>query len=85
MDKLVYTFRKSHTEEVRASIREYQGREFIDIRAFVEKEAGHSEFVPTRKGLTLNVYVFPEFKQAVMALEKELARLGLLEAEETKK
>ena len=85
MDQTVYVFRKNHTEEVRASIRKYQGREFIDLRAFVEKEAGHGEFVPTKKGLTLSCYVLPELKKAILALEKELLRRGLLEAEETQK
>ena len=83
MDKPVYTFRKNHNETVRASIRKHQGREFIDLRVWAEKETGHCEFVPTRKGICLDAYTFSEFKRGVMALEKELARLGLLETKET--
>ncbi|MCH7921590.1 MAG: transcriptional coactivator p15/PC4 family protein [Nitrospinae bacterium] len=83
MDKPVYTFRKNHNETVRASIRKHQGREFIDLRVWAEKETGHCEFVPTKKGLMLSVYVLPELKKAVLALEREVSRLGLLETKET--
>lgn len=75
----IYSFRKNHKEEVRLGLRKFEGRSFFDIRVFVEKETGHCEFLPTRKGICLDAYTFPEFKRAVMALEKELARLGLLE------
>ncbi len=75
----IYSFRKNPTEEVRVSLRKYEGRQFFDIRVFVEKETGHCGFLPTKKGIRLDAYIFPEFKRAVIALEKELARMGLLE------
>jgi len=75
----IYSFRKNPTEEVRVSLRKYDGSYFFDLRVFVEKETGHCKFLPTRKGLTLNVYVFPELKRAVLALEDELKQWGLLE------
>ncbi len=81
-DTITYSFRKNHDEEVRVSIREYQGRQYFDIRVFVEKETGHCEFLPTKKGIRLDAYTFPEFKRAVLALEDELRQRGLLEAEE---
>lgn len=79
MDKLVYTFRKNANEEVRASIRKFKDRVYVDLRVWVEKESGHAELSPTKKGLTLSVYVLPELKKAVLALEREVSRLGLLE------
>jgi hypothetical protein len=78
--KIIYKFRKNHDEEIRVSISKYGGRDLIDIRAFVEKEGGHAEFIPTRKGLTLNVYVFPELKRAIEKLEAVLVGEGLLDA-----
>ena len=78
MDKPIFTFRKNATEEVRASIRTFKDRAYVDLRVWVEKESGHAEFSPTPKGLTLSVYILPELKKAVLALEKEASRLGLL-------
>ena len=81
MDKAVYTFRKNATEEIRASLRKFKDHTYIDLRAWVERDNGHAEFTPTKKGLTLSCYVFPELKKAILALEEELIRRGLLEAE----
>ncbi len=79
MDKPTFTFRKSSTEEVRASVLTFKDRTYIDLRVWVERESGHAQFSPTTKGLTLSVYVLPELKRAVQALEDELKKRGLLE------
>ena len=83
MDKPVYIFRKNHNEEVRASIRKFKDRIYVDLRVWLERDNGHAEFSPTKKGLTLSVYVLPELKAAVQALEDELKQRGLLETKET--
>ena len=84
MDKPIYIFRKNATEEVRASISKFKDRTYVDLRVWVERDNGHAEFSPTKKGLTLSVYVLPELKKAVLALEKEASRLGLLEPNNAK-
>ena len=81
MDKLVYAIRKDHDSEVRLRLRKFRGRQYFDIRVFVEKPSGHCEFTATQKGVCLDAFSFPEFKKGVEALERELVRLGLLEAE----
>ena len=78
MDEVIYKFRKNSREEVRVSIRKFEGRDYLDIRAWVEKESGHGEFTPTRKGLTLSIYVLPELLKGMNALEEELVQRGLL-------
>lgn len=77
----IYSFRKNPTEEVRLRLRKFQGRLFFDIRVFVEKPSGHLEFTATQKGVCLDAYTFREFKKGVEALEKELIKRGLLEAD----
>ena len=47
MDKPAYIFRKNATEEVRASIRKFKDRAYVDLRVWVEKESGRAEFSPT--------------------------------------
>lgn len=84
MDKHIFTFRKNATEEVRASIRKFRDRTYVDLRVWAEKESGHAEFSPTPKGLTLSVFILPELKRAVLALEREVSRMGLLESNNAK-
>ena len=74
MDKIVYTFRKNATEEIRASLRKFKDRAYVDLRVWVERDNGHAEFSPTKKGLTLSCYVLPELKKAVQALEDGLIK-----------
>ena len=75
----IYSFRKNALEEVRLRLRKFRGRQYFDIRVFVEKSSGHCEFTATQKGVCLDAYTFSEFKKGVMALEQELVRRGLLE------
>ena len=79
MDKPIFVFRKSATEEIRISLHEYRGRQYFDIRAFREKDTGHLEFLRTAKGITLSIFVLPQLKEAVQALEDELKQRGWLE------
>lgn len=77
MDKTVLTFRKNSMEEVRAGIAEYKGRHYASVRVYVEND--FSEWVPTKKGLTLSVDLLPELVQAVRMVEAEAVDQGLLE------
>ena len=79
MDKTVHVLRKGQDEEVRLRLRKFQGRQYFDIRVFVEKPSGHAEFVATKKGVCLDAFTFREFKKGVLALEEELTKRGLLE------
>lgn len=77
MDKLVKTFEKNKFQEIRVSITEYQGNDLIDIRIWALNQNGQ-EKVPTAKGVSLNVKLFPQLKESVELLEKELKANNLL-------
>lgn len=77
----IYSFRKNALEEVRLRFRKFRGRQYFDIRVFVEIPSGHAEFTATQRAICLDAYTFPEFKKGMLALEEELIRQGLLEAE----
>ncbi len=62
-DQIVSSFKKSETEEVRLTQREYKGKSYLDLRLFFRAE-GMEEFRPTRKGLTLPVELAPELEKA---------------------
>ncbi len=72
-DKIVASFKRNPTEEVRAGIKEFKGRQYIDIRIYYLDD--QSEWKPTRKGISLATDFMPELKNAVESIEKELKTL----------
>ncbi len=77
MEKIVKTFEKNKFQEIRVGITEYQGNNLIDIRTWTLPK-GVEEKVPTSKGISINVKLYPELKEAVLLLEKELKDNNLL-------
>ena len=77
MNKTVKTFEKNKFQEIRVSITEYQGNDLIDIRTW-SLPKGADEKVPTSKGVSINVKLYPHLKEAVLALEEELKANNLL-------
>ena len=71
MQKIVKTFPKNKFQEIRVGITEYQGNDLIDIRTWTLPK-GSDEMAPTAKGVSINVKLYPELKEAVLALEAEL-------------
>ena len=81
MNETIVTFNKNKFEEIRIGVKEYKGFDLIDLRVWVEsKEAG--EKVPTAKGLSLSVELFPKFKDAILKLERTLQENNLLPSPE---
>lgn len=77
MNKTIVTFNKNKFEEIRVGVKEYKGFDLIDFRVWVDsKEAG--EKVPTAKGLSLSVELFPKLKDSILQLEKVLKDNSLL-------
>lgn len=71
MQKIVKTFSKNKFQEIRVGITEYQGNDLIDIRTWTLPK-GADEMAPTSKGISINVKLYPELKEAVLALEQDL-------------
>ena len=77
MDKTVCVFKKNKFQEVRVGIREFKGNDLIDIRTWTMTQ-GSDEMVPTAKGVSINVSLLPELKNALDQVEKELKTTGML-------
>ena len=73
---LIEEFPKNKTEDFKLSLSEYQGHILLDFRIYYKDKEGESK--PTKKGITLNVKLFPEFKQAMMKAEEILKEKELL-------
>ena len=80
MDELIEQFEKNATEVVRVSLTEYRGRKLVDVRVYYSDSEG--QYRPTKKGVSLSVDVYPDFKRAMLALEKVLLERDLLSPED---
>ena len=80
MDELIEQFEKNATEVVRVSLTEYHGRKLIDVRVYYSDSEG--QYRPTKKGVSLSVDVYPDFKRALRTLEKILLERDLISPED---
>lgn len=70
MDELIAQFEKNATEVVRVSLTEFRGRQLVDMRVCYLDDEG--AYRPTRKGISLAVEGYLEFRNAVARLDKVL-------------
>lgn len=80
MDEVIAQFEKNATEVVRVSLTEFRGHKLIDIRVYYSDDEG--QYKPTKKGVSLSVGLYTDFKKGVLALEKALLDQNLITAEE---
>ena len=72
---LVSKFKKNALEEVRTEISEYEGEQYINIRIWYDaSENGQPEFRPSQKGITLNISLYDDLKDAVLKAGKEIEK-----------
>jgi hypothetical protein len=81
MSEIISQISKNAREVLFLSLSEFKGRRLIDIRVHVPGEK-EGEWVPTRKGVSLAVNLYPAFKQGLAQLEQALVRQGLLDRED---
>jgi len=79
-DRVIDSFRRTPTEEVRATLRTYRGRRYMDVRVYYLDDEG--EFRPTKKGVNLSVEYVPELTAMIGKLVKAAAEEGPVAAAE---
>ena len=67
MQKLISTLEKNSIEEIRVELSEYKGQTYLNIRAWIKGDNG--EYLPTRKGITLNIEHFQSLLEALKKVE----------------
>jgi Transcriptional Coactivator p15 (PC4) len=80
MDELIAQFEKNATEVVRVSLTEYRGHKLVDVRVYYSDDEG--QYRPTKKGVSLSVDVYPDFRRALVELEKILLERDLISPED---
>ena len=80
MEKTVRTFQKNKFQEIRVGITHFQGNDLIDMRTWSQPKGNldSEDKVRTSKGISINVKLYPQLKESVLALEKELRSSNLL-------
>jgi hypothetical protein len=81
MSEIISQVTKNAREVVFLSLSEYKGHRLIDIRVHVPGDQ-EGDWVPTRKGVSLAVGLYPAFKEALAQLETALIQQGLLDPED---
>jgi len=70
--KLIAEFNKNAGEVVRIQLTEYDGKQLLDIRVWVQNDKG--EFVPTRKGISLRIDLVDSLKVAIDKAVEEIEK-----------
>jgi hypothetical protein len=60
----VAAIRKADGAEVRVTVQGYKGRRVVDVRVWYQPAAG-GDFVPTRKGITVDADKLPALAEAI--------------------
>jgi len=69
-DRIIDSFKRNATEEVRATVRTYRGKQYLDVRIYYLDDAG--EFKPTKKGINLSVELLGELTKMIDKLAKAI-------------
>jgi len=70
MEKQIAMFNKNATEEIIVKLTEFEGKNFIDIRAYVKPLTSRGELIPTKKGICMKVETVAELLTALKKVEK---------------
>ena len=65
----IHSFEKNKKEQIRISLNEFKGHQYIDIRTFYLDGA---DFKPSSKGVTLKKELYPELLKGVLDLAQVL-------------
>jgi hypothetical protein len=81
MSEVISKVAKNAREVLFLSLSEFKGHRLIDLRVHVPGDQ-EGEWVPTKKGVSLAVGLYPEFKQALAQVEQALLDQKILDPED---
>ena len=76
MGEVVGEMEKGWNEKILFSVSEFKGKNYADIRIYYEDDEG--EWKPTKKGVTVSLENFSEFKERIEELEGFLKEKGYI-------
>jgi hypothetical protein len=75
MSNIIGEVKKSMSEKIVCQIVERGSKLKIDMRSFFRPT--ENEWLPTKKGITVDVGAWPELKKVLDKLDAEVAKLGI--------
>ena len=81
MSQVISRVTKNAREVLFLSLSEFKGHRLIDFRVHVPGDQ-EDDWVPTRKGVSLAVGLYPAFKEALAQLEEAMLQQGLLDKDD---
>jgi hypothetical protein len=76
MNDVVAEMDKGWNEKIVFSVSQFKGKDYANIRIYYEDDEG--EWKPTKKGITVSMDSFAEFKEHLEELEAFLKEKGFL-------
>lgn len=76
MNEIIGEMEKGWNEKIVFSVSEFKGKNYANIRIYYEDDEG--EWKPTKKGVTVSLDTFAEFKENIEGLESYLKENNLL-------
>jgi len=76
MNEIIGEMEKGWNEKIVFSVSEFKGKNYANIRIYYEDDEG--EWKPTKKGVTVSLDTFAEFKENIEGLETFLKENDLL-------
>ena len=70
MNEIIGEMEKGWNEKLIFSVSEFKGKKYANIRIYYEDDEG--EWKPTKKGITVSLDTFAEFKENIETLETYL-------------
>lgn len=74
----IATIPKNSREELRVSLAEFKGAQFVDLRIYSEFAGSTHARSPTKAGVTCSFERLPELMRALMDAEAQVRALGLM-------
>lgn len=75
---IIASFDKNRREKLRVALDQWQGHNLLDLRVTAEIDGASGVQAPTKKGVSLNVALLPELRQALADAEAQARLLGWL-------
>ena len=71
---------KNSKETIQLNLDEYRGHRLADLRVYYQDEKG--SMIPTRKGISIPISLWPQFRKALGLVEAAMVQHGWLDRED---
>jgi len=71
---------KNSRETIQLNLDEYRGHKLADLRVYCQDDKG--SMIPTRKGISIPISLWPQFRKALAQVEAAMVQNGWLDRED---